>query len=68
MATPTAVDLCAGPGGWDVAARDLGMDVSGIEIDAATCRTRRAAGLRTFEADITRVRAAGRSCGRWPDR
>lgn len=49
-----AVDGCAGPGGWDLAARDLGIDTTGIEIDAATCRTRRAAGLPTFEADVTK--------------
>ena len=47
-----AVDLFAGPGGWDVAARELGLHVLGIEIDAAACATRRAAGLSTYEGDI----------------
>jgi len=46
------IDLCAGPGGWDVAARDLGLDVIGIEWDAAACDTRRAAGLQTIQGDI----------------
>lgn len=47
-----AIDLFAGPGGWDVAARDLGLDVLGIEIDPMACATRRAAGLATIEADV----------------
>jgi len=47
-----AVDLFAGPGGWDVAARDLGLHVLGIEWDAAACQTRRAAGLPTIEGDV----------------
>jgi DNA (cytosine-5)-methyltransferase 1 len=46
------VDLFAGPGGWDVAARSLGLDPLGFEIDDAACRTREAAGLRTRKADI----------------
>jgi DNA (cytosine-5)-methyltransferase 1 len=48
----TAVDLFAGPGGWDVAARNLGIGTLGIEIDKAACATRRAAGLPTVEADV----------------
>lgn len=47
-----AVDLFAGPGGWDVAARSLGLSVLGIEWDAAACQTRRAAGLPTIEGDV----------------
>ena len=47
-----AIDLFAGPGGWDVAARDLGLDVLGIEFDHAACETRRAAGLPTIEGDV----------------
>lgn len=47
-----AVDLFAGPGGWDVAARDLGLHVLGIEWDHASCETRRAAGLPTIEGDV----------------
>jgi DNA (cytosine-5)-methyltransferase 1 len=48
----TAVDLFAGPGGWDVAARELGIDVTGIEFDPAACQTRRAAGLKTIQDDV----------------
>lgn len=47
----TVVDYCAGPGGWDLAARSLGLDPIGIEWDADACRTRRAAGLLTIRAD-----------------
>jgi len=47
-----AIDLFAGPGGWDVAARDLGLDVIGVEFDKWACETRRAAGLATIEADV----------------
>ena len=44
------------PGGWDEAARRLGIEnVCGIENDMDTCRTRRAAGHWTFEADILGV-------------
>jgi DNA (cytosine-5)-methyltransferase 1 len=46
------VDLFGGPGGWDVAARRLGINVTGIEIDHAACETRRAAGLGTVEGDV----------------
>lgn len=48
----TAVDLFAGPGGWDVAARDLGIDVTGIEIEPNACATRCAAGLPTIEGSV----------------
>jgi DNA (cytosine-5)-methyltransferase 1 len=46
------VDLFAGPGGWDVAARELGIHAVGIEFDHAACETRRAAGLATIEGDV----------------
>lgn len=46
------VDLFSGPGGWDVAARRLGLDPLGIEFDDAACATRNAAGLRTLQADV----------------
>jgi DNA (cytosine-5)-methyltransferase 1 len=46
------VDLFAGPGGWDVGATRLGLDVTGIERDRAACETRRAAGLGTVEGDV----------------
>lgn len=46
------VDLFAGPGGLDVGATRLGLDVTGIERDHAACETRRAAGLATVEGDV----------------
>jgi site-specific DNA-cytosine methylase len=46
-------DLFAGPGGWDVAAAALGLDVTGIELDDYACATRRAAGLRTVQDDVS---------------
>lgn len=49
----TAVDLFAGPGGWDVAARDLGIHTIGIELNSLACATRRAAGLATVEGSVT---------------
>lgn len=50
-----AVDLFAGPGGWDVAARELGIDPLGIELDDAACATRAAVGLRTLQADVADI-------------
>jgi DNA (cytosine-5)-methyltransferase 1 len=50
-----AVDLFAGPGGWDVAARRLGIDALGFEYDDAACATREAAGHRTVQADIAKL-------------
>jgi len=48
------IDLFAGPGGWDVAARSLGLrNVAGLEIDAAACQTRTAAGHVTIRADVS---------------
>lgn len=52
MSAFDAVDLFAGPGGWDVAARELGVSVVGVEFDKWACETRRAAGLATVEADV----------------
>ncbi|WP_045562778.1 DNA cytosine methyltransferase [Streptomyces sp. FxanaA7] len=46
------VDLFAGPGGWDLGATRLGLDVIGIERDRAACETRRAVGLPTVEGDV----------------
>ncbi len=46
------VDLFAGPGGLDVAAHWLGLDVDGIEWDANACATRQEAGLRTWMGDV----------------
>lgn len=46
-------DLFAGAGGWDVAARRLGIETVGFEVDRATCLTRAANGLITVEGDVT---------------
>lgn len=48
-----AVDLFAGPGGWDVGARELDIDPLGIELDEAACRVREAAGLGTLKGDVS---------------
>jgi DNA (cytosine-5)-methyltransferase 1 len=50
-----AVDVFGGPGGWDVPARRRGLRVLGIEFDPDTVATRRAAGLSTMHADVSRV-------------
>jgi DNA (cytosine-5)-methyltransferase 1 len=47
-----AIDVFAGPGGWDVAADLLGLRVLGVEIDDAACATREAAGHATLRADV----------------
>lgn len=46
------VDLFAGPGGIDVAARWLGLDTVGVEWDDNACATRRAARLETVQGDV----------------
>lgn len=50
------VDLFAGPGGFDVAARWLGLNVYGFEWDADACATRHKAG---FNHELHDVRAFG---------
>lgn len=47
-----ALDYFAGPSGWDIAARELGIEPLGIELDRDTCATRDAAALDTHRADI----------------
>lgn len=47
-----AVDLFAGPGGWDVGARALGLAPLGIELNPDACATREAAGHLTVRADV----------------
>lgn len=46
------VDLFAGPGGLDEAARQIGIRSVGIEFDAAACETRHAAGHETVHGDV----------------
>lgn len=46
------VDLFAGPGGLDVAARWLGREVYGLEWDADACLTRKAAGFNFVQHDV----------------
>lgn len=50
-----AIDLFAGPGGWDLAAERLGLEVAGIEIDDAAIATRCAYGHGTVVADVSKV-------------
>lgn len=47
-----AVDIFAGPGGWDRGAGALGLEVVGVELDDAAVATRRAAGLLTVQGDV----------------
>lgn len=47
-----ALDLFAGAGGWDVAARRLGIHPNGVEIMPAALETRVAAGLETVGHDV----------------
>jgi DNA (cytosine-5)-methyltransferase 1 len=46
------IDLFAGPGGLDVAARWLGIPSVGIELDEDACKTRVAAKIGTRHADV----------------
>jgi len=50
--SPRIVDLFAGPGGLDIAARYLDIPVHGVEWDADACRTREAADLPTSHGDV----------------
>lgn len=65
----SAIDLFAGPGGWDVGARELGIDPLGVEYDGSACATRDAAELRTLAGDVAaldpREVAASTSPVRW---
>lgn len=48
-----ALDLFAGAGGWDVAARRLGIPVDRVEIWAPAVATAAAAGMPTLHDDVT---------------
>lgn len=54
-----AIDLFAGPGGWDLACRQLGIDPLGVELDDAACATRDAAGLRTLQGNVAELDPTG---------
>jgi DNA (cytosine-5)-methyltransferase 1 len=47
-----AVDLFAGAGGWDIAAKRLGIETFGVEIDADAYATQVAAGHVVFLGDV----------------
>ncbi len=49
---PQIIDLFAGPGGLDVGATWLEVQVTGIEWDSNACVTRRKAGLDTRQGDV----------------
>lgn len=49
------VDLYGGPGGWDVACAELGLDPVGIEYERWACATRAAAGFATIQADVSTI-------------
>ena len=55
-----AISLCAGPGGFDQAARVLGglPDFLGFDISEDACNTARTAGFRRHRTDITTLRPA----------
>jgi DNA (cytosine-5)-methyltransferase 1 len=50
-----AVDLFAGPGGWDHGIESLGIRPLGIEWDEAACKTREVRGLLTLQADVSEL-------------
>jgi DNA (cytosine-5)-methyltransferase 1 len=61
-----AIDGFAGPGGWDLAARRLGLSVIGLELDDAAVATRGAAGLATWQGDVAAVNHLERRRGKIP--
>jgi DNA (cytosine-5)-methyltransferase 1 len=64
--TGIVLDTCAGPGGWTVGLGMLGITDLGIELDAAACATRAAAGHQTIRADISKYpveRLTGKTWG-----
>ncbi|MFI6845988.1 DNA cytosine methyltransferase [Kitasatospora sp. NPDC050467] len=46
------IDLFAGPGGWSEGLRRIGHTDIGLELDAAACATRAAAGHHTIRTDV----------------
>lgn len=53
-----AVDLFAGPGGWTKGLKRIGLRDFGVELDAAACATRYAAGFASWQQDVAEVGAA----------
>ncbi len=47
------IDLFAGPGGWEVALKKLGIQVLGIEFDKAACQTAAEAGHLRLMHDVS---------------
>lgn len=54
----TVIDLFAGAGGWDLAARQLGLDPIGVEYDEWACATRAVVGFHTIRQDVRTFSAA----------
>ncbi len=54
---PVALDLCAGPGGWDEGARIHGLEdhIVGVELNAIAATTAQAAGHTRLLGDITAI-------------
>jgi DNA (cytosine-5)-methyltransferase 1 len=50
------IDQFAGPGGWDLAAALLGIDMLGIELDPDVLETRYAAGLATIGGSVAALK------------
>lgn len=59
----TADDLFAGAGGWDLAARDLGIHARGVENMKQAWATREAAGLTTIHDDVWTFEPDGKATG-----
>jgi DNA (cytosine-5)-methyltransferase 1 len=50
------LELFAGPGGFGLALRDLGIPEVAFELDWSACATRQAAGLPAVQCDVTAMR------------
>ena len=59
------VDLFAGMGGWDLAARQLDVDPLGIEHNPDACATREAAGLATLQGFPPHWPVQGTKTAQW---
>lgn len=52
MTDTVDLDICSGPGGWDVGGQPLGIKSIGVEIEPIVCQTARAAGHLRVNADM----------------